>query len=218
MKILKTLLVISLLYCVSVILLVFAEKIDFGWGLGGLGHLYLHILWVALIIVTIVFVSRKQKRSNTLLSIMISAITIICLFFSIRSFTVDRGPEDPWDGRIFRYSFSEWQEIKKEKINNKLDSLDKKILHFPNDYKAITEKGNLLYDKDSLDLAFEEYRKAIKIDSNYFDALYGIGNCYCQYGMYEDALKALEKAYSIDSTKKENLSTRIRNIKSIKLR
>ena len=156
---------------------------------------------------------KRKLAVNRLFSLLISFILLLSIFLSIKAFTVDRGSEYPWNGRIFMMSKTEWIRLEEDKYKNRMDNLDKIIHNSPTDFKSITAKGLLLNDKEKWDLSIIEFKKALQINPNYFEALFGLGVSYCGIRDYADAIREFERAKLIDSTR-ENVSNRIRNLKS----
>jgi tetratricopeptide (TPR) repeat protein len=187
--------------------------LTFGWGLGDLFFLYIQIAWLIVLIIGFVAIRKKNTPFGNISSGLISFVLIFSVFLSIKKFTVDRGSEYPWNGRIFMLNNSEWKELKKGKFTATIDSLDKVIQQNPTDYKIITIKGQLLNENEDWNLSIEEFKKALIINPNYFDALFGLGDSYCGIEKYVEAVNEFEKAKLIDSTK-ENVSNRVRNLKS----
>lgn len=54
--------------------------------------------------------------------------------------------------------------------------------------------GNTYWDEGNFDMASEAYNNSLKIDSNYSEALLGLGVIATMHGNYENALKYLTKA------------------------
>jgi tetratricopeptide (TPR) repeat protein len=43
------------------------------------------------------------------------------------------------------------------------------------DKEAFTNRGNIYFNKGKVDLAYEDYKKVLSIDSNYYQALDNLG-------------------------------------------
>lgn len=206
---------ITIILNISILLLMTNGKITFGYGLGDLLFYYLIILWLAILLITYLIIMLKNKRISKFKSRFITFVLIFISLITINGFTFNRASEYPWNGRIFMISFKEYKQIKEIKYQNKIDSLNIVIDTNPRDYETTTKKGMMYFEKEEWDLAMKEFEKALKINPEYFKALYNLGFCYCNNEQhdFEKALPFLKKAQKIDSTN-EDINRRIRNIES----
>ncbi len=212
-RFLKVILLITIIFFALVLLFMLGGKLTFGWELGDLFYLYIQTAWLLILVFGFAILIKKKTNLNSFVSGLFPFILLFSIFLSVKAFTVDRGSGYPWNGKIFMLSKSEWEQLKRENFENTIDSLDKLIHHNLTDYKTITAKGKLLNENEKWDLSIEEFKKALIINHDYFDALYGLGDSYCGKDKYIEAVREFEKAKLIDSTR-ENVSVRIRNLKS----
>jgi len=210
-KLLKVFLLIGITFFAMVILLMIVGKLTFGYGLGDLFYLFIQGAWLISLIIVFIITKRKNKIESPY-ALILSFIICISILFSIHGFTIGRGSEYPWNGRIFMISYKEYLLLEEEKFQNRIDSLNQEITKTPSDFKIISTKGYLYNEKEKWDLAIDEFNKALRINPEYFDALYGLGESYIGKGKYEKAVREFEKAKLIDSTR-EDISTRIKNLK-----
>jgi tetratricopeptide (TPR) repeat protein len=62
------------------------------------------------------------------------------------------------------------------------------------------KRGNIEADSSNYGKAIEYYQKAIKTDSNYFDAYFNLGNTYFFLSEYDNAIKYFNKAITKNDT------------------
>ncbi len=71
----------------------------------------------------------------------------------------------------------------------------------PDDATATPEtyflRGRLLEDRNSLQKAIEEYKKAIRLKPDYFEAYANLGSAYYKLGIYSDAVNAYTHAVKV---------------------
>src|SRR5690554_321061 len=200
-------------FFLTVIFLMIGGQLTFGHGLGDLFFLYIQIAWLIVLIISLTVIIKKKSELNNITSGLFSVILLFSIFLSIKGFTVDRGIEYPWNGRIFTISYQEYQRQQEGEIIEKLDNLDKKITSNEFDIESILEKAHLLNENKRWEEAISAYKKVISIDSLNFAANYGLADSYCGIEEYEKAVRQFEKAKEIDSTK-NNVSKRIKNLKN----
>ena len=68
--------------------------------------------------------------------------------------------------------------IMKKFFERQIEELERLIEDNPNDPSLHKDLGNLFYRTDALFLALEEYRTALFISPEYFEAQYNLGNVY----------------------------------------
>jgi tetratricopeptide (TPR) repeat protein len=83
---------------------------------------------------------------------------------------------------------------------------DQALTHFteainlhPKYYQALTERANLLMQRNQLDEAEAGFKSAVALNDKYAPALRGLGACHLQQKRFKDALPYLEQAYVLDS-------------------
>jgi tetratricopeptide (TPR) repeat protein len=209
----KILLTLTGGFFLTVIFLMLGGQLTFGYGLGDLFPLYIQIAWLIVLIISLTVIIKKKSEFNNIASGIFSAILLLSVFLSIKGFTVDRGSEYPWNGRIFTISYQEYKKLQEKKLIEKFEDLDKKIATDKSDIKSILEKAELLNENEKWEEAIVEYKNVISIDSLNFDANYGLADSYCGIEEYRKAVRQFEKAKEIDSTK-NNVSNRIKNLKN----
>lgn len=77
--------------------------ITFGYGLGDLAPTFLHCLWLLILIISLIVIVKKRLNLENKLTIFFSLILFLSIFLSIKAFTFDRGPEHPWNGKVFTH-------------------------------------------------------------------------------------------------------------------
>ncbi len=78
-----------------------------------------------------------------------------------------------------------------EEVIEKYQNLIAEHPHTPEYHK---ELGNAFHKSGAFDLALEEYRTCLHIDSSYFPAQYNMGNCYFAMNKHQLAIIAWQKA------------------------
>ena len=66
----------------------------------------------------------------------------------------------------------------KKFFERQIEELERLIEANPNDPELHKDLGNIFYRSDALFLALEEYRTALFIRPDYFEAQYNLGNVY----------------------------------------
>jgi hypothetical protein len=100
-KTLKIILISTIFFFVTVLTLMLRNVLTFGWGLGDLFYFYIQILWLIILLIFLVVVLIKTLNFSILISRIILFILIISMLLTIKAFTIDRGSEYPWNGKIF---------------------------------------------------------------------------------------------------------------------
>lgn len=87
---------------------------------------------------------------------------------------------------------------KKPAMNNKQEKyLQKAVKSNPNSKYAYLELGNYYLENKKYDLANKNFKNAILIDGNFYEALMGLGISYVEEGNLSDGIKALRQASHI---------------------
>ena len=68
----------------------------------------------------------------------------------------------------------------------------------PNDFEAHNNCGNLFFELGKLDLAFQNFDKAIKINSSYADGHYNRANTLYELGEFENSIVSYKEAIKIN--------------------
>ena len=100
-KTLKIILISTIFFFVTVLTLLLRNVLTFGWGLGDLFYFYIQILWLTILVVFLVILIFKTSNFSILISRIISFILILSTLLTIKAFTIDRGSDYPWNGKIF---------------------------------------------------------------------------------------------------------------------
>jgi protein O-GlcNAc transferase len=75
--------------------------------------------------------------------------------------------------------------------------LNEYIAQKPKDEEAYLYLGNAYFEKEMLDSAILQYKKALDLKSKYWQALYRLGYAYYKQGKYEEAVKTFQKGLKI---------------------
>ncbi len=89
-------------------------------------------------------------------------------------------------------------------VKNTIDDLQPLERILPkHDAKYFTERGHIHINKSCYNEAISEFNKAISLDPNYKEALYGLGRTYLHSNRYDEAIDVCLQVTSIDSNYKE---------------
>ena len=113
-------------------------------------------------------------------------------------------------GIIFGYSFHGY--VLKYRCNKLVKDAESFVKENPTNVKKWVILGNYQYFAMDYKGAMDAYKKAITLDNACIDAYEGLGVCYLQQGMLEDAGRILRKALVISSTNDLDATYRIKNI------
>ena len=100
-KTLKIILITTIIFFTTVLILMLRNVLTFGMGLGDLFYFYIQALWLMFLLIFIVVVIIKTTNFSILSVQIISLILIASILLSVLSFTINRGSEYPWNGKIF---------------------------------------------------------------------------------------------------------------------
>ncbi|MDD3296382.1 MAG: tetratricopeptide repeat protein [Candidatus Omnitrophica bacterium] len=112
------------------------------------------------------------------------------------AFKVDIGPA------VLTYYFEDIESIDGEAVSEdgqeplKNEPLEESGLSEEASHYAIAEK---YAENGKFDMAIEEFKKALGLKPDFFEAYNSIGFCYIQLGRYEEAIKHFEKALEFNS-------------------
>ena len=112
-KTLKRILFSTIIFFATILTLMALNVVTFGWGLGDLFYFYIQILWLIILLVFFIVVMTRNSNFSILTSRIIIFFLLISIFLSIKAFTIDRGNEYPWNGKIFTSNSRNLQLIKK---------------------------------------------------------------------------------------------------------
>ncbi|HTB30646.1 MAG TPA: tetratricopeptide repeat protein [Bacteroidia bacterium] len=199
-KIFKGFFLFSIIFFIVVPLLSFSGILAFGYGLGDITYeIPIIIGATALIAIFIIFrnIDFDKQIVAAIIGIFILSFFII---ITIRLFTFGRGPEFKWDGHIFLAS-TKHDRVKQE-FDSEMKMLNDSINKNPNNYSAYFEKGFQLRAQGKFNESINEYKNALKINPNFFDANF---QCAWSYESLKDTINAIfyfEKALTIDTGNK----------------
>ena len=95
----------NVIYLMGLTLCILYGKLSFGHGLGDLAILiFLFALFI--IIGLLIAFKHKLNLNKTIVNNILAIILLIIFIYSILSFSIWRGSEQPWDGSIFVSSIS----------------------------------------------------------------------------------------------------------------
>lgn len=91
--------------------------------------------------------------------------------------------------------------LKAQKENREAEALsqfNQAIELFPEYFQALTERGNVMMQRNQLDEAQADYVRALDLNGRYPPALRGLGYCQIQQKNFSSAVGNLEKAYVLE--------------------
>lgn len=132
-KTLKIILISTIFFFVTVLTLMLRNVLTFGWGLGDLFYFYIQILWLTILVVFLVILIFKTSNFSILISRIISFILILSTLLTIKAFTIGRGSDYPWNGKIFT--------TYNEKLSEK-----KTLQKVKNDTLVIENRSAIIYE------------------------------------------------------------------------
>jgi hypothetical protein len=97
----KYLLLISIVFFSLVVVMMLAGGLTFGHGLGDIAFIPLIAGWTLGLIVVYRYATRNDFVWDSGLAAVLLAILVFSIFYTARGFTVARGPEYRWNGKIF---------------------------------------------------------------------------------------------------------------------
>jgi hypothetical protein len=75
--------------------------LTFGHGLGDLFYVYLQIVWIIILSIILTVIRKRGKEVGIILTAFIMVILFSSIIYITYEFTINRGVEYPWNGRIF---------------------------------------------------------------------------------------------------------------------
>ena len=199
----KTVLILSLTATMLFFLTVFAGvswgSLTFGYGLGDIVFVFAHLFWILLLGIFAIVIYRRSEPFDRLFSASASVVMLMSIFLSIRSFTVDRGAEYPWNGRVFMLTAEEARKVRNQRIEEERSIADRRSTLDSNDVGFVVKTAQMYSESSRWSKAIDEYEKALAIDSANFDALYGLGETYLVIKHHAHAIELFEKARDVDS-------------------
>ncbi len=132
-KTLEIILFFTILFFTVVLIMMSLNLLTFGWGLGDLFYFYIQIIWVIILTIFLINIIIRKSKYSILKTRIISSILLISILIDILLFTINRGNEYPWNGKIFTTHKS---------ITTKNKSLTSKI----NDTLIIKNRSAIIYE------------------------------------------------------------------------
>ncbi|MGG3467878.1 tetratricopeptide repeat protein [Neobacillus pocheonensis] len=90
-----------------------------------------------------------------------------------------------------------WSNYDKDQLKQQLDAAQAAVDNKPNDPKSHVSLGYAYFLNDDNDNAIKEYKIALDIDKNYFDAYFNLGLVYNKENRLNDSVKMAQKATEI---------------------
>ena len=84
------------------------------------------------------------------------------------------------------------------KLSEANKEIDKQLIKYPKSSILFNILGAVLSEQNKFTDAVENYKKAIKINSNYFKAYNNLGACFYKFGKISDAIQNYKKAIEIE--------------------
>jgi len=194
---------VFIIYQIIILFLVFGSSITFGNGLGDLGMIMVYGIVLLILITLNIWAIRKEKLNGSRFLLYLSfCFGLISVLTLTLYFTIWRGPEYPWNRKVFFSSSYQNSEYSKEdsilNANNKIAT--DKIRADPNDIKAYIDRARVSKSSLKYEEAIKDYKKALEINDSNLSANLEIGEVYWDLENYEVALKYNEKALSLDTS------------------
>ncbi len=98
---LKLPLIFTILFLIIEIILLLNGVLTFGYGLGDLFYLFVDIFFIVILIVCLLIIIIKKIQLKTITRLIFYSIIFLFLAYNIYSFTIGRGVESPWNGKVF---------------------------------------------------------------------------------------------------------------------
>lgn len=85
-----------------------------------------------------------------------------------------------------------------EQFTNAIEMYDIVLKYFPDDTRALNNKGSALRGEKNREEATKLWRRAIELDPNYTDPVVNLGGVLCELGEPKEALRLLDPVYKKD--------------------
>jgi hypothetical protein len=90
----------AILFFFIIELLMIKGTLTFGFGLGDLFPFYIQGLWMVILLIGLIIIIKTNKKLNKTICIILLLIILFSIIYSVLGFTINRGSEYPWNGKI----------------------------------------------------------------------------------------------------------------------
>ncbi len=165
------------------------------FSLGVLSYLLSTLIIIFTIAFFLLFLNKKKLKIDKLIKPLgLSILTIISTF--IFSFFYTQNEQREWKEKN---NFSITENEREEKLNYKIDSLNKILQYNPDKFDLIIQRGLLKRELGNIEASIIDYKKALEIEPNSFRANLELGFSLKIIGKEKEADIYFRNAVKIDT-------------------